>query len=50
MVFLKQDIARGMIYFRDKEKNEIIEKDTFNKEEITHSFEDLKNKFGNKNE
>lgn len=44
--FLKQDIARGMIYFKEKEKNEIIEKDTDNKEKFTHSLKDLKNKFG----
>jgi len=42
--FIKQDVARGMIYFREKEKNEI--KENVIEEKTTSSFDDLKNKFG----
>lgn len=41
--FIKQDVARGMIYFREKEVSEIKE---VVEEKVTASFDDLKNKFG----
>jgi hypothetical protein len=37
-------VARGMIYFREKEVTEI--KEEVAEEKITASFDDLKNKFG----
>ena len=42
--FIKQDVARGMIYFREKEVNEI--KEEVAEVKATVSFDDLKNKFG----
>jgi len=42
--FIKQDVARGMIYFREKEVSEI--KEEVAEEKVTASFDDLKNNFG----
>jgi len=42
--FIKQDVARGMIYFREKEVSEI--KEEVAEVKATVSFDDLKNKFG----
>jgi hypothetical protein len=36
---LKQDIARGMIYFKDKNKEKVKEED------LKSSIDDLKNRF-----
>lgn len=44
--FLKQDIARGMIYFRKKEVSEIKQENLEVKVKLTVSLDDLKNKFG----
>ena len=45
--FIKQDIARGMIYFREKEVSKRTEEETEKVEvKATVSFNDLKNKFG----
>ena len=42
--FIKQDVARGMIYFREKEVSEI--KEEVAEEKVSAPFDDLKNKFG----
>jgi len=42
--FIKQDVARGMIYFREKEVSEI--KEEVAEEKVTASFDDLKNNIG----
>lgn len=42
--FIKQDVARGMIYFREKAVYEI--KEAVAEEKNIASFDDLKNKFG----
>ena len=42
--FIKQDVARGMIYFREKEVSEI--KEEADEVKVTVSFDDLKNKIG----
>ena len=41
--FIKQDVARGMIYFREKEVTEETEESEI---KVTVSFDDLNNKFG----
>ena len=41
--FIKQDVARGMIYFREKEVTQEIEEVEV---KVIVSFDDLKNKFG----
>jgi len=42
--FIKQDVARSMIYFKEKEKSEKPIEEIEIK--VTASFDDLKNKFG----
>ena len=42
--FIKQDVARSMIYFRPQEKT--IENEEEPEIKVTASFDDLKNKFG----
>jgi len=46
--FIKQDIARGMIYFKENEANLLKETDTetITEEKPVASFDDLKNKIG----
>ena len=44
--FIKQDVARGMIYFREKEKVESKQENEEVEVKTTASFDDLKNKFG----
>jgi len=44
--FIKQDVARGMIYFREKNKTEKKREKEEEEVKTTATFEDLKNKFG----